>query len=596
MTHFSFAVKPSPLNSAARSRFPKSCSTGSVAYGSATSSAAALSQLASPFASPLASPFASPLASPRASSFAASAAAAGFNSPLPSVSASPLVSSTMHPSANHTRSSLPHHGDDTAVHEHDSLEASSVKSQDRMRPPTVPVAGGENVRALKPKLPPTKPSSQALGDSGATPTEAASIEYISGAESNGNSFDEFIVRRRFEVMPLDDNDEQECNLERMASQARLEAARLAVLPRDKRCSSRPPPVAFTSPSRRLHSPLPSLFPFPSRHPSLFPDRRASLFPRVALPFSLSSPSLFPPVAFPFPSRRLPISLSSPSLFPPVAFPFPSRRLPFPPPSPSLSPPVAFPFPSRRLPFALPSPSLFPPVAFPFPSRRLLFSLPSPSLFPPVAFPFPSHRLHRTLPSPSLPSPIALAPPSHRPAHSPVALSSPAHPVSPAPTLAPGSLCLSPLLILFAVSPPFPHNLFLKFSVSPTLILRSPVPPFHLPHANSLSCANVNVPITPLPFPSPLRQSSPSPTPTPLYPFASPPRKWVKQHHQRLCRKAPRLPTPALHQLRLDCHNPPPVLSLRLISFLLSLLLLFLISPHSSCSLWCLNRSSLIPPP
>ncbi|CAI5488630.1 unnamed protein product [Closterium sp. Naga37s-1] len=425
------------------------------------------------------------------------------------------------------------------------------------------------------------------------------------------------------------------------------------LPRDKRCSSRPPPVAFTSPSRRLHSPLLSLFPFPSRRPSLFPDRRSSLFPRVALPFSLPSPSLcppvafpfpsrrlpisltspslfppvafpfpsrrllfpllspslfppvafpfpsrrlpfslpspthfplvafsfpscrlpfslpspslFPPVAFPFPSRRLPISLSSPSLFPPVAFPFPSRRLPFPPPSPSLSPPVAFPFPSRRLPFALPSPSLFPPVAFPFPSRRLPFSLPSPSLFPPVAFPFPSRRLPPSLPSSSPNSSVAFTSLSHRPrsplpspcsfssrplfpgspcfpsSHASPRLSlsvSPAHslrrlppiPPQPLPQVVGGFICANASLsdatvtlhptpprhfstlilpfphyhppnpqlprVLSATPPrPIPHSHPsippLPRSVSPTLILHSPVPPFHLPHANSLSRANVN---------------------------------------------------------------------------------------------------------
>ncbi|CAI5499758.1 unnamed protein product, partial [Closterium sp. Naga37s-1] len=180
-----------------------------------------------------------------------------------------------------------------------------------------------------------------------------------------------------------------------------------------RCGATAAP-SFCSPS----SPPTPLFYFPTLSYATF-----------TLSYSLlqskASPSLFPPVAFPFPSRRLPFSLSSPSLFPLVASPFPSRRPPFSLPSPSLFPPVAFPFLSRRLPFSLPSPTLFPRVAFPFPSRSLPFPLPSPSppslaLMPPAPMlpfiPLPPSLFHPLLPPFSPPSPAVagqtlLPPPS-----------------------------------------------------------------------------------------------------------------------------------------------------------------------------------------
>ncbi|CAI5471975.1 unnamed protein product [Closterium sp. Yama58-4] len=162
----------------------------------------------------------------------------------------------------------------------------------------------------------------------------------------------------------------------------------------------PPSSRHASPSRARRAAISSR-PFPHS-----PHANPPFHHGDALHFPLPSPSFPPPVAFTspsrrlhFPSRRLHFPLPSPSLPPPVAFTSPSRRLHFPLPSPSLSPPVAFTSPSRRLHFPLPSPSLPPPVAFPS---------------PPVAFTSPSRRLHFPLPSPSLPSPIALAPPSHRP--------------------------------------------------------------------------------------------------------------------------------------------------------------------------------------
>ncbi|CAI5996496.1 unnamed protein product [Closterium sp. NIES-64] len=187
--------------------------------------------------------------------------------------------------------------------------------------------------------------------------------------------------------------------------------------------------------------------------------------------------------------------------------------PVPLPSPSLPPPVAFTSPSRRLHIPLPSPSHPSPVAFTPSSRRLHIPLASPSLPPPVAFTPSSRRLHFPLPSPSLPSPIALAPPSHLPAHSPVALASPAHPVSSAPSLPPGSLCLSPLLILFPVSPPIPHNLFHKLEDSLALTLPAPTLPLPAPDANP-PFPHANPPFPSLP-------PAQSPTPPRTFPHSHP---------------------------------------------------------------------------
>ncbi|CAI7857044.1 unnamed protein product [Closterium sp. NIES-54] len=144
MAHYSFAVKtPSLGSAAARSRFPKSCSTGSVNRGAATSSSsAALSPLVSPFAPTVASPFAAT------------------------------------------------------------------------------IAPGDNYRHSKPILPTPKPSSQASGSSGITHTEAASI-------ARSSVFREY-VSCRDEALSLDSDDE-EYTVEDMASQARMEATRLAVL-------------------------------------------------------------------------------------------------------------------------------------------------------------------------------------------------------------------------------------------------------------------------------------------------------------------------------------------------------------------------------
>ncbi|CAI5509658.1 unnamed protein product [Closterium sp. Naga37s-1] len=134
----------------------------------------------------------------------------------------------------------------------------------------------------------------------------------------------------------------------------------------------PPPIASTSPSRRL------IFPIPSPH----------------LPPHVTSTS---------PSRRLHFPLPSPPLPPPFASTPPSRRLHFPLPSPPLPPPVASTSPSRRLHFPLPSPPLPPPVASTSPSRRLHFPLPSHPLPHPIASTSPSRPLHFPFPSPSLPA-------------------------------------------------------------------------------------------------------------------------------------------------------------------------------------------------
>ncbi|CAI5972922.1 unnamed protein product [Closterium sp. NIES-64] len=231
----------------------------------------------------------------------------------------------------------------------------------------------------------------------------------------------------------------------------------------------PHPVAFTFPPECS----PSLPPLPS--PSLPPLPSPSLpsLPSPSLP-PLLSPSLPLPVAFTSPSCRLHFPFPSPSLPLPVAFSSPSRRLLFPFPSPSLPLPVAFSSPSRRLLFPFPSPSLPPPVAFNSPFRLLQFPLQSPSLLPPDAFNSPAGRLPRMPhslsrpshllphPSPSLPLPLPFAlscslslltlfPTAHSltpcPLFSPpFTLSSPVHPVfSP---LFPPSLNRSPLLNLF----------------------------------------------------------------------------------------------------------------------------------------------------
>ncbi|CAI5958523.1 unnamed protein product [Closterium sp. NIES-64] len=108
----------------------------------------------------------------------------------------------------------------------------------------------------------------------------------------------------------------------------------------------------------------------------------------------------PPVASTSPSLRLHFPLPSPPLPPPVASISPSRRLHFPLPSPPLPPPVASTSPSRRLHFPLPSPPLPPPFASTSPSRRLHFPLPSPPLPPPVAStsPSPCYPCHSPFPS------------------------------------------------------------------------------------------------------------------------------------------------------------------------------------------------------
>ncbi|CAI5502997.1 unnamed protein product [Closterium sp. Naga37s-1] len=96
--------------------------------------------------------------------------------------------------------------------------------------------------------------------------------------------------------------------------------------------------------------------------------------RCSLNIPLPSPPLPPPVASSSPSRRLIFPLTSPQLPPPVASTSPSRRLHFPLPSPPLPPPVASTSPSRRLHFPcegcsklslLPSPlSILPPPLSP----------------------------------------------------------------------------------------------------------------------------------------------------------------------------------------------------------------------------------------
>ncbi|CAI5465383.1 unnamed protein product [Closterium sp. Yama58-4] len=191
---------------------------------------------------------------------------------------------------------------------------------------------------------------------------------------------------------------------------------------------------------------------------------------------------------PFPSLPNPIP-SLPVLKLPLGY-FPSRASP--------SPASTVTSPSRRLHFPLPSPSL--PtlvVAFTPYSRRLHSPLPSPSLSPPSLFPFPSPRS-------SLPPPVSFTPPSHHPAHSPVALSSQAHPVSPAPSLPPGSLFLSPLLTLFPLSPPIPHPLF-PHSPPPAF---PPLPPVLSPTPPRPR------PTLPRPFPP---HNPPFPRATPLFP-------------------------------------------------------------------------------
>ncbi|CAI5964733.1 unnamed protein product [Closterium sp. NIES-65] len=100
---------------------------------------------------------------------------------------------------------------------------------------------------------------------------------------------------------------------------------------------------FTSPSRRLHFPLPSP---PHPPPDAFTNPLLPLFP-----FPSRRSSLPPPVAPHFP---LPSLLTSPSrrssLPPPVAYTSPARRLHFPLPSPALPPPIAL--------LIVPSPSVF----------------------------------------------------------------------------------------------------------------------------------------------------------------------------------------------------------------------------------------------
>ncbi|CAI5526043.1 unnamed protein product [Closterium sp. Naga37s-1] len=139
----------------------------------------------------------------------------------------------------------------------------------------------------------------------------------------------------------------------------------------------PPPIASTSPSRRL------IFPIPSPH---LPPHVTSTSPSRRLHFPLPSPPLPPPVASTSPSRRLHFPLPSPPLPPPFASTSPSRRLHFPLPSPPLPPPVASTSPSRRIHFPIPSQALPPPAPSTSPSRRLRFLL---TLSPLSPFPLPT---------------------------------------------------------------------------------------------------------------------------------------------------------------------------------------------------------------
>ncbi|CAI5489084.1 unnamed protein product [Closterium sp. Naga37s-1] len=232
---------------------------------------------------------------------------------------------------------------------------------------------------------------------------------------------------------------------------------------------------------------------------------------------------------------------------------------------------------------------------------------------------------RLYPSPSR-HPTSASPPPHLPARRPISRAR-----RPSPSRGPIShLCrpISPFRLLSpprAASSPLPSP-----SLPPPVVLASPsrCPRFphpllvHLRHLSAWGSSITNASSSHLlAFP---RSPSPPQTPThssSVVPDSLAPSVSVgQQNHQRFCLAAPRLPPPALRQPRLDCplspprpplpHRPPPlplpppfhwvpsplllVLSLRLLSFLLSLLLL--LPPHSSGYLWCLNRSSLLPLP
>ncbi|CAI5485879.1 unnamed protein product [Closterium sp. Naga37s-1] len=216
------------------------------------------------------------------------------------------------------------------------------------------------------------------------------------------------------------------------------------------------------------------------------------------------------------------------------------------------------------------------------------------------------------------APLLPFPHSHHPLSTPASPPSPAVARSLAPSVSVGQQHHQRLC---AAAP---------FSPTPTILFPPPPLPLrlqslvHLRHLSvwGSSITNASAPLLPFPH-SHHPLSTPASPPSPAVARSLAPSVSVgQQHHQRLCLAAPRLPPPALRQPRLDCplppprpplpHRPPPlplppafhwlpsplllILSLRLLSFLLSLLLLFLLPPHSSGSLWCLNRSSLLPLP
>ncbi|CAI6000293.1 unnamed protein product [Closterium sp. NIES-65] len=246
---------------------------------------------------------------------------------------------------------------------------------------------------------------------------------------------------------------------RLRSARRLHFSPVAFTPPPFPLPSFPPPVAFTSPSRRLH----------------FPSRR--------LHFPLLSPSFPPPAALTSPSRRLHFSPPMPSIPPPVAFHACRTRFPpvtlASPPVTFTSPPIAFH--SLLLNLFPPAHSL-PPCSLSFPLLTLFppaHSLPPCSLSSPLLTRFPPPQ---SLSPCSLASPLLiLFPSAHSPCSNPTFPIS--HPFSPFtlsyPLCSPLFSRLTPILTLSPPAHSLPPLLTLFLPCSLSFPLLTLFPPFSL---------------------------------------------------------------------------------------------------------------------
>ncbi|CAI5496318.1 unnamed protein product [Closterium sp. Naga37s-1] len=379
----------------------------------------------------------------------------------------------------------------------------------------------------------------------------------------------------------------------------------------------PPPVALASPSRRPRFPRPSLV-----HLRHLVGQQHHQRLCAAAPFSPTPTILFPPPPLPLRLQSL-VHLRHLSVWGSSITNASAPLLPFPHSHHPLSTPASPPSPAVAR-------SLAPSVSVGQQHHQRLCAAapfsPTPTiLFPPPPLPLRLqslvHLRHLSVWGSSITNasaPLLPFPHSHHPLSTPASPPSPAVARSLAPSVSVGQQHHQRLC---AAAP---------FSPTPTILFPPPPLPLrlqslvHLRHLSvwGSSITNASAPLLPFPH-SHHPLSTPASPPSPAVARSLAPSVSVgQQHHQRLCLAAPRLPPPALRQPRLDCplppprpplpHRPPPlplppafhwlpsplllILSLRLLSFLLSLLLLFLLPPHSSGSLWCLNRSSLLPLP